>query len=382
MSKIKDLSPKLKTKLKTAEQEFKVEYRAGELPFGLNMGGTQMYSNVFKRGYGNKIFGIDNRGMWMGAADFENGIFSVDYDGKVIATSADFSGSGYTKINIFKQDAVPTSIAIGDLWFDTNDKNKLYRAGSTGADEIKAGEWESVRDEDIAQAISDAATAQATADGKVTTFYQSSEPTAEAVGDLWVDTDDDRLYRWSGAAWVEIQDADIAQAIADAGTAQATADGKIVTFYQDSVPTAEGAGDLWVDTNDGNKLYRATNAGDDEVKAGEWVAVDDTRKTTVFAQDGVPTSLAIGDIWFDTNDGNKPYVAESVGADEITAGEWVEVQDAKAADALLKAGSSQTLTGNFNLNDSNVLIDGANKRIIINDGSNDRILIGYQSGGF
>jgi len=47
-----------------------------------------------------------------------------------------------------------------------------------------------------------------------------------------------------------------------------------------------------------------------------------------------------------------------------------------------KAGTSQTLTGDFNLNDANVKIDGANKRILINDGTNDRILIGYQSGGF
>lgn len=47
-----------------------------------------------------------------------------------------------------------------------------------------------------------------------------------------------------------------------------------------------------------------------------------------------------------------------------------------------KAGTSQALTGNVNLNDSNVLIDGANKRILISDGSNSRILIGYQSGGF
>ena len=47
-----------------------------------------------------------------------------------------------------------------------------------------------------------------------------------------------------------------------------------------------------------------------------------------------------------------------------------------------KAGTSQALTGDFNLNDANVKIDGANKRILINDGTNDRILIGYQSGGF
>ena len=51
-------------------------------------------------------------------------------------------------------------------------------------------------------------------------------------------------------------------------------------------------------------------------------------------------------------------------------------------DALLKAGSSQNLTGDIQVGTGNVKIDGANKRIIINDGTNDRILIGYQSGGF
>lgn len=44
--------------------------------------------------------------------------------------------------------------------------------------------------------------------GKITTFYQTSTPTAEGVGDLWHDSDDAqrRTYRWSGSAWVEITD--------------------------------------------------------------------------------------------------------------------------------------------------------------------------------
>jgi hypothetical protein len=82
---------------------------------------------------------------------------------------------------------------LGDLWFDTNDGNKLYR--HNGIDFIEA------RDDGIAQAITDAAGAQATADGKVTTFYSTSPPTAEGVGDLWYDTDDGVLYRWNGTNW-------------------------------------------------------------------------------------------------------------------------------------------------------------------------------------
>ena len=41
-----------------------------------------------------------------------------------------------------------------------------------------------------------------------------------------------------------------------------------------------------------------------------------------------------------------------------------------------------TVSVGVNLGETNILLDGANKRIIINDGSYDRILIGYQSGGF
>ena len=101
-------------------------------------------------------------------------------------------------------------------------------------------------------------------------------------------------------------------------------------------------------------------------------------KISVFKQTSIPTSGAVGDLWVDTDDSNKVYRAASVGADQITSGEWEEV----TVDAIIKSATSQTLSGNFNLNDANVLIDGANKRILINDGTNDRILIGYQSSGF
>ena len=104
------------------------------------------------------------------------------------------------------------------------------------------------------QAIADAAGAQSTADGKIESFYQDTMPSG-SLGDFWIDTDDgNKLYRHDGTTFVEVQDDAIATAIADAAGAQATADGKIVTFYQDNAPTAEGVGDLWVDTNDSNKL--------------------------------------------------------------------------------------------------------------------------------
>lgn len=59
---------------------------------------------------------------------------------------------------------------------------------------------------DIDTANSTAVTALSTANGKNKAFYQSSAPTATAVGDIWFDTgDDNRIRRWSGSSWDENQ---------------------------------------------------------------------------------------------------------------------------------------------------------------------------------
>jgi hypothetical protein len=124
-------------------------------------------------------------------------------------------------------------------------------------DQIPAAETWNKAVHDAQRALADAANAQATADGKVTTFYQDTEPIAEALGDLWVHTgEDNKLYRWSGSSWEVVQDKKIQEAVQKAEDAQATADGKIVTFYQSTPPTATTVGDLWVDTDDNDRLYR------------------------------------------------------------------------------------------------------------------------------
>lgn len=103
-------------------------------------------------------------------------------------------------------------------------------------------------------AISDA---EAAADGKIVSFFQASAPTATGIGDIWFDTDDsNKMYRWSGSAWVLARDTGITTAISTASDALATADGKVTSFFQTSEPTAEAVGDLWFDTDDNNKLYR------------------------------------------------------------------------------------------------------------------------------
>ena len=152
---------------------------------------------------------------------------------------------------VFRQTSAPGSGVSreGDTWFDTNDGNHPYVYAS--------GAWVSVRDASIAAALATAEAAEATADGKIATYYQTSAPGSASEGDLWFDSNDGyRQYRYTSGTWVIAADTRIGDAINDAADAQATADGKVVTFIQDAAPTAEGVGDLWIETDRDNRLRR------------------------------------------------------------------------------------------------------------------------------
>lgn len=175
---------------------------------------------------------------------------------------------------VWVQATAPTAAesSAGDIWQDTDGRYWIRREDihlSVGGNRIMVGGnlltmvWtptptQPVRDQiDAALAATEAARllaldAQATADGKVQSFYAPSAPTAEGVGDLWFDTDDgNKQYRWSGSAWVAVQDTKIGDALTAAAGAQATADGKVTTFTGTSAPTAEAVGDLWFNPTTG-----------------------------------------------------------------------------------------------------------------------------------
>ena len=251
------------------------------------------------------------------------------------------------KNQTFISTSAPTAVAAGDLWVDSDDNNKLYRATGAGS-----SNWVAVRD-----------TAN---DGKTTVFTQTGQPTANNTGDIWFDTDSspaNKQYRWDGSSWVEVRDVTTNAALtteattrANADSANATAisnltttvDAKNQTFVQTSAPAAIAAGDLWIDSDDDNKLYRATAAG-----SSNWVAVRDTAndgKTTVFTQTSQPTAENTGDIWFDTDDSNKQYRWDGsswvVVRDVITQAGVTTVQNAIANGTAAEAGYGVSVNAN------------------------------------
>ncbi|GEM_PF-2399897 len=115
---------------------------------------------------------------------------------------------------------------------------------------------------------------QALEDGIITTYYQDTSPTDANEGDLWFRTDTNKLYLRNNNLWKLIEDASITEAIQKAQDAQTTADGKIVSYYQNDMPTNASIGDLWIDTNDKNKLYRYNGTNWVSARDGSLALID------------------------------------------------------------------------------------------------------------
>ncbi|NNG20489.1 hypothetical protein HJ590_13120 [Naumannella sp. ID2617S] len=219
-----------------------------------------------------KIGWLLNRNVTGGAHAFASVSFSDASAAQQAA--ADAAADAATRARTYAQSTAPTGTrTTGDIWIDTSQKNLIKRWSGTA--------WVDLRDQTIADAASSAATAntkaqsaldaataaQATADGAIRTYYQTTPPWADGttqpasvLGDMWFDADDGQAYRWNGASWQVIEDSSIAVALAAAQSAQTTADGKIDAFYQPTQPTTAAVGDLWYDTDDKNRPYYCSSA--------------------------------------------------------------------------------------------------------------------------
>jgi hypothetical protein len=220
-------------------------------------------------------------------------------------TSAKTSLKAYADIQskVFRQAAAPTKRGVdpdtaadlplkaGDIWIDSDDANKNYAwSGSAWVATTDTAAFDAWI---LATYSPDVTSLQTQVDAKAETWFQTSDPSTAWTdqptrdkhnGDLWYDTDAAtkklKRYRASDNTWVDIDDQTAIDAAAAAVDAQSTADGKITTFAQNDAPTAEGEGDLWIDTNDSNKPYRWNGSAWVAVRDGT-IATVDARVTTV-----------------------------------------------------------------------------------------------------
>lgn len=366
---------------------------------------------------------------------FKTGSWQIAQDTDIPAAIAAAQNAQTTadgKALVHYQTAAPTGKTtndIGDLWVDTDDNNKLWAWNGTAwilaqdwyAANLAAQNAQTTADQalaDAAQALSDAASAQSTADGKIETFWQTTAPASASLGDLWFDTDDgNRVYRWNGSAWEDAQDSEIATAIAAAQNAQTTADGKAEVFYQTTAPTGVDTGDLWVDTDDNNRLY--VYDGTQWVLAQDWYAANQAAQNAQSLADAIdirldasvkyqatqPGSAAIGDVWVNSTTGQM-YVYRSTGWQSVAPSVQFNSGNITTFFANAAIGNAQIAnlavdkllagtiaTNGIYLTSTRFHLDGINERIDIQDGSSTlRVRIGslgtdygaefYDSSGF
>lgn len=108
-------------------------------------------------------------------------------------------------------------------------------------------------------------------DGKIETWYQSSDPSTawtttasktEHKGDIWHNTSTNVTYRWSGTAWNKLTDADAQEAKSLASSkAQVFTSTPTVPYYK---------GDLWVQGSTGDILRCVTARTSGSYTASDW----------------------------------------------------------------------------------------------------------------
>lgn len=112
-------------------------------------------------------------------------------------------------------------------------------------------------------------------------WADNTEQPEEVLGDMWYDDNTGQAYRWNGTTWIVIVDQTIGQALSAAQNAQSTADGKITAFYQNSEPIEADPGDLWFDTDDNSKVYYRTTTGGWKIASNPKQLADDAKAAAI-----------------------------------------------------------------------------------------------------
>lgn len=267
-------------------------------------------------------------------------------------------------ITTFYGTTTPTGASTGDLWLAGNvaaDGTTNYQMKRWDGDS-----WEVFENPRIQTAYTAAGTAQSTADAKIKTYAQASAPTGLTVlddGDLWIDTDNGQVSRWTGTQWTLVVDNGVAaanSALANLGINQTwvdnietQADRAIATFYGSTSPTGMQTGDLWLSgvagtpmkrwDGDSWETFEDPNVAAAYGKAGEALTAADSKILT-YAQTTAPTGLTSpsndGDLWINTATGvNKGQISR------WASNAWTLVTDngtAAANTALTNLGINQT----------------------------------------
>lgn len=234
----------------------------------------------------------------------------------------------------------PTKYSLGDMWVlnaDRTVKGTSYKQGeiltaTQSSATFNEAHWiKRVRytDDTKADQVASSLTSftdtvypqeknqlQTQIDGKIESHFTATDPATEwttadlktkHTGDMWFNSNTNKLRRYNGSGWVLIEDQKAIDAFNTASTAKDTADGKRRVFT--STPTVPyDVGDLWAQGTGGDLMRCITaKTSAQSYSASDWGKAskytDDTvaekKSTTYFAK---PAVYQMGDTWYLTRD--------------------------------------------------------------------------------
>ena len=311
---------------------------------------------LIHKGQGNRQYRYDGS-KWVDIQDEQIATLSSELADAVDSIYSDMNEKTQAiedgMIEIFYQPRPPlnTDGKDGDLWYDTTvvgdtQKNEGYLK--------RNGVWVAIKDKGILDALNNAQNAQDTADGKITTFYDDDFPTITthptlSTGDLLIHSGQgNKQYRYNGKTWVNIQDTainaisnELGEQVEAINTAMgnmqtAIEDGMIDIFYQGKQPSSAKIGDIWYDTSNKNKAYLYQSDGWKSIQDQNVLDALQNAQNAQDTADGkitsyycskadLPKAPSEGDLWFNINEKNKPYVYRGTT--------WVSAQDGSIEDA-------------------------------------------------
>lgn len=258
--------------------------------------------------------------------------------------------------------AFPSKADSRDIFYNTSSKQAYicpigYDESFTGD---RATKWSTI-DDPVSRAKAESALALH--DNRIDTFVQPDMPAEADIKDMWVDTDDNyQIYTC------------IASYTTGTGTIannwrKSSDTSKTNTVTGPTLPPRASLGDLWVKSDENNKIYVCIQAYESNgTLAVNWQSAADNKKS-IFYQAGPPLNADIGDGWMDTETSKgdfQYYVASSsyTGGghgyiDESNTGVWKPSKDKNAE--LIASGAAQVAAGKSTSHYSNDLPDEAKR---------------------
>ena len=212
----------------------------------------------------------------VGIYNMDNSVV-IDENGFVMTTNGENVPGDQKVFTIRKKNFDGT---LSDLFYVDNDGNLVFAGTLHGASgdftgaisatrltirdagrDVEVSEYVDERITDITDEIqADLDDLIDTVDGSMTIWYtdDNTPPASPADKDIWYSRSTGYVKRYNAdtATWDDISQTTTARLVKVADDAKSTADGKVTTFAQPTTPTAATVGDLWIDTDNNNKLHR------------------------------------------------------------------------------------------------------------------------------